>query len=129
MDSIADVAKVCAHFFFSICDNFVYLKSLYQLLCPSTANVGVVSVVEQMNSELDRPIFAILCKKFAVMLQQICERSSTWWLPVHLIDLIAAKLDPYVMNAMTEQIRTEGQLFDENNHAVSSAKRRRRRRR
>ncbi|KAI6179188.1 hypothetical protein M3Y98_00583500 [Aphelenchoides besseyi] len=73
----------------------------YQTLCPTDTHV---STVETMNTEIDRPIFSILCKKLPEMLKQICENSVSWWFPVHLCDLFQ-KLDPSVITMLGEQIQ------------------------
>ncbi|KAI6179270.1 Rab11-binding and Nucleoporin domain containing protein [Aphelenchoides besseyi] len=76
-------------------------QTLYQTLCPTDTHI---STVETMNTEIDRPIFSILCKKLPEMLKQICENSVSWWFPVHLCDLFQ-KLDPSVIMMLGEQIQ------------------------
>ncbi|KAI6179136.1 Nuclear pore complex protein Nup85 [Aphelenchoides besseyi] len=76
-------------------------QTRYQTLCPTDTHV---STVETMNTEIDRPIFSILCKKLPEMLKQICENSVSWWFPVHLCDLFQ-KLDPSVITMLGEQIQ------------------------
>ncbi|KAI6219272.1 Rab11-binding and Nucleoporin domain containing protein [Aphelenchoides besseyi] len=76
-------------------------QTLYQTLCPTDTHI---STVETMSTEIDRPIFSILCKKLPEMLKQICENSVSWWFPVHLCDLFQ-KLDPSVIMMLGEQIQ------------------------
>lgn len=58
-----------------------------------------------MSTEIDRPIFSILCKKCPEMLMQICENSLSWWFPVHLCDLFQ-KLDASVILTLSELIQS-----------------------
>ncbi|KAI6179517.1 hypothetical protein M3Y98_00619000 [Aphelenchoides besseyi] len=76
-------------------------QTLQQTLCPTDTHI---STVETMNTEIDRPIFSILCKKLPEMLKQICENSVSWWFPVHLCDPFQ-KLDPSVIMMLGERIQ------------------------
>ncbi|KAI6184491.1 Nuclear pore complex protein Nup85 [Aphelenchoides bicaudatus] len=73
-------------------------QTLYNNLCPTGVHV---SVIESLATDIDRPIFSILCRNLIDMLKQICEKSTLWWFPTHLIDLFY-HFDPTLIINLTE---------------------------
>lgn len=71
-------------------------------MCPTGVHV---SVIESLVSDIDRPIFSILCRNPIDMLKQVCEKSNLWWFPVHFIDLIY-RFDSTLIVSLSESFPT-----------------------